>query len=360
MARRPQAMPDQPVPGRIDGIPLPREAGRLVGQDTAERALLEAYRSSRMHHAWLITGEEGVGKASLAFRMARFVLAHPDPETAEVAGASDLDVPADHPTAVKIAHGTHGNIVHIQREWDERGKKFKTGLSVEAIRRIIPFLGTTAGEGGWRIVIIDPADDMTRSAANALLKGLEEPPARTLFFLISSMPGRLLPTIRSRCRQIACQPLTDDQLEDLIGSLEPSFAERPDRALVLALAGGSPRRALTLIREDGAALYKALIAALDKPSHGAMAALAEKAADQKSGGPARFLELFDGYLDRRVRGVAEPDGSHHPRQLPLATWAELWEKAARSSREAEIYNLDVRHFVLDILEGYSGAVRQRS
>ncbi|HMB47907.1 MAG TPA: DNA polymerase III subunit delta', partial [Afifellaceae bacterium] len=276
-----------------------------------------------------------------------------------VASATDLDVEPDHPVALKIAHGTHGNILHIQRTWDDKTKKFKTGLSVDSIRRIIPFLGTTAGEGEWRIVIVDPADDMTRSAANALLKALEEPPLKVLFFLVSGMPGRLLPTIRSRCRRINCKPLADAQLDTLIGTLEPDFAGRNDRDLILALAAGSPRRALTLIREDGSALYHTLIAALDQPSHGNMAAVASKAADQKAGGPGRFLELLTGYFDRRVRGLPEPQPNHQPRQLQLATWAELWEKAARSSREAEIYNLDVRHFVLDILESYSGALRQQ-
>lgn len=360
MARKPQVQTDQPVPDRIDGVPLPREGNLIVGQSQAEQALLDAYRSGRMHHAWLFAGEEGIGKASLAFRMARFVLSFPDPASDAVISADSLDVPADSPAAVKVAHGTHGNVLHIQREWDERSKRFKTGLTVDSIRRIIPFLGTTAGEGAWRIVIVDPADDMNRSAANALLKALEEPPSRTLFFLISAMPGRLLPTIRSRCRLVACRPLDEAGMRQVLGPLEPGFEGREDARLILALAHGSPRRALALIREDGSELYRLLLRAFDKPDHANAAAIADKAADQKSGGPARFIELLNGYLDRRVRGLGEPETRHEPRQLPLATWAELWEKAARSSRDAEIYNLDVRHYVLDILETYSAAVRQRS
>ncbi len=357
MARKPQNQPDQPAPDRIEGIPLPREGAIIVGQDDAEKALLEAYRRGRMHHAWLISGEEGIGKASLAFRMARFVLSHPDPASGAVISAKNLDIPADSPPAIKIAHGTHGNILHIQREWDEKNKRFKTGLTVDSVRRIIPFLGTTAGEGAWRIVIVDPADDMNRSAANALLKALEEPPSQTLFFLISAMPGRLLPTIRSRCRLVACRPLDEAGMRQVVGTLEPGFEAREDAGLILALAHGSPRRALGLIREDGSELYRLLLRAFDTPNHANASAIADKAADQKSGGPARFIELLNGYLDRRVRGLGEPETRHKPRHLPLATWAELWEKAARSSREAEIYNLDVRHYVLDILETYSDAVR---
>ena len=360
MVRKPQFQPDQPTPDRIDGVPLPRESELLIGQDEAEAALLEAFRSGRMHHAWLIAGEEGIGKASLAFRLARFVLAYPDPSMDAVAAADDLDVPADHPAAIKVAHGTHGNVLHIQREWDERAKRFKTALTVDPIRRIIPFLGTTAGEGAWRVVIIDPADDMNRSAANALLKALEEPPARTLFLLVSSMPGRLLPTIRSRCRLVSCRALDNGQMKRVLKGLEPGFDGRPDSELILALAHGSPRRAIDLIREGGSDLYRLMLTAFDTPGHSNVAALAEKAADQKSGGPERFLELLSGYLDRRVRGLQEPETRHRPRQLLLATWAELWEKAARSSRDAEIYNLDVRHTVLDILETYSDAIRQRN
>lgn len=360
MVRKPQNQPEQPTPDRIEGIPLPRESDPLVGQEEAEATLLEAYRSGRMHHAWLIAGEEGIGKASLAFRIARFILAYPDPAMDPVVSASGLDVPGDHPAAIKVAHGTHGNVLHIQREWDERSKRFKTSLTVDPIRGIIPFLGTTAGEGGWRIVIIDPADEMNRNAANALLKALEEPPARTLFLLISSMPGRLIPTIRSRCRLIACKPLDDGKMKLVLERLEPGFAGQPNSGLVLALAHGSPRRAIDLIRAGGSDLYRLMLTAFDLPGHANAAALADKAADQKSGGPQQFFELLSGYLDRRVRGLEEPETRHKPRQLPLATWAELWEKAARSSREAEIYNLDVRHTVLDVLETYSDAVRQRN
>ena len=268
-----------------------------------------------MHHAWLISGEEGIGKASLAFRMVRFVLSHPDPASDAVISAKNLDIPADSPAAIKIAHGTHGNILHIQREWDEKNKRFKTGLTVDSVRRIIPFLGTTAGEGAWRIVIVDPADDMNRSAANALLKALEEPPSQTLFFLISAMPGRLLPTIRSRCRLVACRPLDEAGMRQVLGALEPGFEARDDAGLILALAHGSPRRALGLIREDGSELYRLLLRAFDTPDHANASAIADKAADQKSGGPARFIELLNGYLNRRVRGLGEPETRHTCRLL---------------------------------------------
>ena len=127
-----------------------------------------------------LSGERGIGRATLAFRLARFVFAHPDPQSPEVAAADDLSVPATHPAAIRLAAGTHPDFLHLQREWIEADKRFKSQLNVDSVRRIIPFLGTTAGEGGWRVVIVDPADDMNRSAANAILKNLEEPPRKTL------------------------------------------------------------------------------------------------------------------------------------------------------------------------------------
>lgn len=358
MARRASLPVEAHLPDRIDNVPLPREREVLVGHPDAEAALLDAYRQGRMHHAWLICGDAGIGKASLAFRMARFVLAHPDAGSASVAGAADLHVPMDHRAAIKIAHGTHPNVLHIQRQWDERGKKFKSGLTVDSIRALIPFLGNTAGEGDWRIVIVDTADEMNRNAANALLKALEEPPAQTLFFLISNMPGRLLPTIRSRCRSIACQPLSDHDLTQIVSWTDNGFADRSDRDTILALASGSARAAFTMIGGDGIGFYRSLVEALDQPSFSNIAKVANLVAENKTAGPTQFGDVFGAYLGRRVRGAPEPLSGHRPRQLPLATWAELWEKAARSSRDVEIYNLDVRHHVLDILETYANAVRQ--
>ena len=352
-----KAAMDFPSPDLIEGIPLPRENNQLFGHRAAEATLLDAYQQGRMHHAWLVCGEEGIGKATLAFRMARFILANPDP--ASVIDAAGLDVPPDQPAAIKIAHGTHANILHIQRDWDERGKRFRSALGVDSVRRIIPFLGTTAGEGDWRFVIIDPADDMNRNAANALLKALEEPPAKTLFFLISRSPGRLLPTIRSRCRTLSCPALSNDDLALVLQLFNKEPDSPNDRDLALGLSDGSPRKALEIIFGPGAEVYRSLIKALDQPDTGHIWAVSDQIAKNRTDGLAEFVNSLTAYYGRRIRGQEEPVRSHKPRHLPLATWAELWEKAARSSRDAEIYNLDVRHIVADLLETYAGAVRQR-
>lgn len=350
MARAPKPIEERPAPDALEGVPLPKETRDLFGHTLAERQLLDAYRSQRMHHAWLLTGPRGIGKASLAFRAARFLLENPDPAAPAAEAALDLCVPAESAAARRIAAGVHPNVLHLQREFDEKNSRYKTELSVETVRRLIPFLGSTAGEGAWRIVILDTADEMNRSAANALLKSLEEPPRRTIFFLVCETPGRLPGTIRSRSRVLRMRPLDGGDMERALVGAGVLLPQGEDGAAVIALAEGSPRRAIELIQQDGLALHRLLCEAIARADPAHMHQLAERADDARSGAFGRFSDLLDGYLHRRIRGAPEPAGSARPPALPLATWATLWEKAARSSREVEIYNLDRRAYVLDLLE----------
>ena len=345
-------------PDQLPGILLPRENLLLFGHKAAERILLDAYRSGRMHHAWLITGPDGIGKATLAFRTARFILKNPDPAHQKLAVADDLTVDAPEGLIGKIAHGIHPNILHLQRPWDEKTKRYKTEISVDTVRRIVPFLGTTAGEGGWRFVLVDPADEMNRNAANALLKALEEPPARTLFVLVSQTPGRLLATIRSRCRTLPLRPLGMSDLSAALGQFDLDFStsDQGEGRLISHLAEGSPRRALELSGQNTEALYRELIKALKTCDPLAFHSLADTCADSRGETLGQLLDLYAGYLHRRVKGEAEPDSSHKPPLLPLVTWAELWEKAARSASDVDIYNLDRKAFVLDLLERHGAAV----
>ena len=179
----------------------PRETAALFGHDAAERALLDAFKGGRIPHAWLIGGPPGIGKATLAYRLARFVLAHPDPKAPAVQNATSLAVAADNPVARRIAAQAQGDLLVLERVINEQTGKLYTVIRVDDVRRAVPFFGSTAGEGGWRIAIVDAVDDLQREGANALLKVLEEPPARTLLLLVSHAPGRELPTIRSRCRR---------------------------------------------------------------------------------------------------------------------------------------------------------------
>ncbi len=356
MARAPKLEEERPPYDALDGVALPRQTTILVGHHQAEAALLDAYRSERMHHGWILAGERGIGKATLAFRLARFLFAHPDPAAPEVAAAHDLFVPPEHPAAHRMAAGAHANLLHLQRDWNDRDKRYRTELSVDSVRKITPFLGTTAGEGGWRVVIVDTADDMNRSAANAILKNLEEPPRKTLFLLIAERRGSLLPTILSRCRTLHLEPLSAPDTQTVASAAAPDTTVGADTALAAALAGGSPRRLIELCREGGVETYRMMRRAIEKGDAPAQFKLATLAGDSRR--MEQFLELFENYLTRRVRGLAEPESAEAAPSVPLVTWAELWEKATLSGREVEEYNLERRQFVLDLLETSAAALRR--
>src|SRR5476649_1397977 len=203
----------------------PRETSALFGHAAAEHALLESYQSGLIPHAWLIGGPPGIGKATLAYRLARFVLAHPDPKSPAVQQAKSLAVDPDNPVARRVAAQAQGDLMVLERTINEQTGKLYTVIRVDDVRRSVPFFGSTAGEGGWRIAIVDAVDDLQREGANALLKVLEEPPARTLLLLISHAPGRELPTIRSRCRRLLLRPLAAD---DVVRAVAASAGRKVD------------------------------------------------------------------------------------------------------------------------------------
>jgi DNA polymerase-3 subunit delta' len=255
-----------------------------------------------------------------------------------------------------MAAGAHGNLLHLQREWNDRDKRYRTELSVDTVRRITPFLGTTAGEGGWRVVIVDTADDMNRNAANAILKNLEEPPRQTLFLLIAERRGSLLPTILSRCRTLHMEPLSASDADNVARTVAADAGEGGEAELSAALSGGSPRRLIELRRKGGVELYRLMRLAVERDDRAAQFRLATLAGDQER--MQQFLELFGDYLSRRVRGEAEPEGGAPAAGVPLVTFAKLWEKATLSGREVEEYNLDRRQFVLDLLETSAAALNR--
>jgi len=352
---------------RLDKIgdwPAPEERADWLGDPAAERTLIEAYRSGRMHHGWLIGGPKGIGKATLAYRFARFAFANPDPTAAGPAGAADLSVPAEHPAFRRVANRAHPNLLVLERPYDEEKKRYRTELTVPEIRRTVSFFGSTSGEPGWRIAIVDPADDMNANAANALLKVLEEPPARSLFFLICHAPGRLLPTIRSRTRRLELAPLPP---EAIVTALRDHAGEGAgaDLGLAAQLAEGSLRRAILLVEEGGIATYRAMtgllarLPALDVADMHAFAdSVTGRGADDAYHG---FLDLLRDWLGRRVRCEPEPAAggavSAVVATVPLARWAEVWEKVERSVADAEEYNLDRKQVVLSTLMTLARATR---
>lgn len=327
-------------------------ADYLLGHAAAERALLDAYRSGRMHHAWLIEGPEGIGKATLAYRLARFVLAGPDPAAPTVAGADDLSVDPSHPVVHQIAARAHPDLLVLERQRDEEGKALQTVITVEQVRRLVRFLGSTASAGGWRIVIVDPADDLNPASANALLKSLEEPPTRTIFLLVSHRPGRLLPTIRSRCRRIVLKPLADSVIA---GALATSGHDAATVDVATRLAAGSLGRALDIASDDIAETLHGLETILSAmPRHDPIAVLSLAEAIGRRGQEQLYwiaVGLVRDWISARLK-AATARGDAAAR---LAPWAEVWEKVTRVLDETERLNLDRTKTLLAVFRIVSAA-----
>jgi len=355
MARAPAPVEAAPEIDEIDGVELPRRRAELFGQAEAERTLLEAYRSGRIHHAWILGGPKGIGKATLAFRFARFVLAHPDPTAAEVVRATSLAVDMDHPVARRIAAGAHGDLLHLRRPWDEKAKRFKTELPVDEIRRTVGFFGSTAGEGGWRIAIVDSADEMNTNAANALLKILEEPPPRSLFLVISHAPGRLMATIRSRCRRLDLAPLSPHAIAAGLGAIGISGDPRAFAAAA-ELADGSLRRAATLISADGVGLKTALDVMMARAPDLDLRA-AHAFADRVSMRGAD--EAFDIAVDLLGEAaVAAAERALATRGVAAAAaFAEAHDEIGRIVARTDALNLDRKAAILAALRALAEAAR---
>src|SRR5260370_26542730 len=244
----------------------PRETTALFGHGEAEAALLNAYRSGRIPHAWLIGGAAGIGKATLAYRMARFVLAHRNPLSSDVQRAETLWVDPSDPVARRVAAGAHGGLIPLERSLNDKGV-MRTVITVDETRETISFFGSPAAVEGWRVCIVDTVDELNPSAANALLKILEEPPQQSLFLLVSHAPARVLPTILSRCRKLALRPLATSDV--ISAAAQAAQIAIDDSALAEAAeaAGGTSARALTLLGGDALKLQQrtaALLATLPR------------------------------------------------------------------------------------------------
>jgi len=353
---------------KVSGTPLPKENAYFVGHEPAEQIFLDAWTSGRLAHAWLINGPKGVGKATLAYRMARYVLLgmHSD-DQAGLFGETkltSLQMAADHPVFKRVAALGHCDFRAFERPWaDAKKNKRKTVIGVNEVREIGGFLRLTPAEGGWRVVLIDAADEMNRNAANAVLKVLEEPPKQALLFLVSHNPARLLPTIRSRCRSLNLGPMETKTVASLLLRYRPDL-EKADVDPLSILADGSIGRALDLADAGGLDLFRQMIGVLStlpKLDIGMAHALGETAT--KGDSFRTVADLLIWWLARMVSVEARNDWAYTTEIIPgehaiaeklkaaasLDHWAEVWEKVARLFDRADALHLDKKRAVLSAL-----------
>jgi DNA polymerase-3 subunit delta' len=329
-----------------DVVAAPRETAALFGHAQAERTLLDAYKSGRIAHAWLIGGPPGIGKATLAYRFARFVLAHPDPPAPEVQAAQSLALDPAHPVARRMVAQGQPDFFALERVINEQTGKLYTSIRVEDARKMVAFFGSTAREGGWRVAIVDSVDELAREGANALLKVLEEPPSRALLLLVSHSPGRELPTIRSRCRRLLLRPLGENEVAHALAAATGRAIEESEIVQAAAAADGSVGRAVALLEGPGLALRERVLetlAQLPRPDPRALHGLGEALAGTDPQTLATFMDLVNGWLSERLsNGAGEP--------CKLAQVAEAWDRINGAAREVDAYNLERKPFVFAVFE----------
>ena len=291
--------------------PHPRANPTCLGHEAAERVVLDAWESGRMPHAWLISGPEGIGKATFAYRMIRFALSGGGKDDGglfgEAAPVTSMAVSQDDPLFQRIAAQGHADLkVLVRGMLDANNKPTPTVINAHITRKAVEFAYKTSAEGGYKVILVDPVDDMNPSAANALLKALEEPPGKALFILVSHRPGGLLPTIRSRCRSLRLSPLPLQTVEELLAGFLPD-TDSETRNCLARLSDGSIGRALSLQAAGGLDLYRGFVDLLQGDPfdwqiiHGLGDTLARKGSEAAY---SSFRDLVDWWLSRAVIAAA--------------------------------------------------------
>lgn len=296
----------------------------MIGHHDAEQAFLEAWHAKRLHHAWLLAGPQGMGKSGFATRVARFLLTHAREPGDHLVG---LDDHGDEVANKLLEAGNHPELIELARQPKDKGKELARNITIDQIRQMIRRLRFSLSCGDWRVVIIDAVDDLETDGANALLKTLEEPPAQTLFLLVSHSPGRLLPTIRSRCRILRFQPVATDVMASWLHEIRPML-DMADVRAIAAASGGVPGKALGLIDSDVAGMEKKLlaIAASGDPSNRLREALAREVAGSSNRARLELvIDIVPGLLARiaRDRPVTE-----------IGPVIDQWDRVQRTARDA--------------------------
>jgi len=357
----------------------PRETSAVFGHEAAEREFLSAFNADRMHHAWLITGPKGIGKATLAWKFAKFLLTQTgaddgpglfgDELPQEV---TSLDVDPENPAIQRILSGGHGGIAVAERTENEKTGKLRADIVIDDVRKLTSFYSQTASEGGWRVAIVDAADEMNANAANALLKLLEEPPAKSILLLVAHSPGKLLPTIRSRCRTLKLKTLGEESVKAVLVSRYPTLA--PDDLSALArLSGGAPGKAIELAELGGVGLYRDMasqLVRLPRLNVPEVHALATRLAGPKADAEYRlFVEMLLGWVERLVRQSASGIGTNDIMQgecaemaristiAGLDNWLDLWEKMGRLVSRADAVNLDRKQVIVNLFTSIGALAR---
>jgi len=356
-----------PLADARPGVPHPHSAPSVIGHDSQADAFLGAFAQGKMHHAWMLTGPEGVGKATFAYEVARFLLATPPEQEDGLFGTppppETLTLPEDHPVRAQVAAGAHPALFVLRRGLDDtsREPKLKTAITVGEARKLKDFLALSSADGGHRVVIIDAADEMNTAAANAILKLLEEPPKHTVFLMVCHRPTRILPTIRSRCRTLAFAPLSDADLEAAL--TQAGLEVGPEPAHLFALADGSVGRAAGLLSAGGLERYAQLVSLLARAPGMDRAAWTKLGESFSGRAKAQDFDMFEdqiGTLLSRIAraGVILPDGEAAPGERDVAmrlapdgyrarAWADLTQEIVDRLRHGRAVNLDPAALVLD-------------
>jgi DNA polymerase-3 subunit delta' len=337
-------------------VPHPRETTALFGHHDAEQTLLTAYRGGRIPHAWLIGGPQGIGKATLAYRMARFVLAHRDPASPQVQSATTLEVAPAHPVARQVAAEAHGSLLEIHRTANDKGV-LRTVITVDDARETVSFFGSTAAVEGWRVCIVDTVDELNANAANALLKVLEEPPQRALFLLVTHASARVLPTIQSRCRKLALRALTTGDVVSAAALATGRETDDPDLREAADNSEGSISRAINLLGGGALKLHQRTAALLNTLPHvdpRELHALGDALGTSDRVALAAFVDSVDRWIGERMHADEPGLNADLPR---LARLAEVWEKINKAARETESYNLERKPLVFSVFSLLADATR---